>query len=218
MTWPLLAALSDAERVDLLGACRTRTFARGEVICHEGDPADSLHLVAEGRLAVRVSLASGDTAMINVIGPGDYFGELALLRPDRRRTATVTTLDPARTVVLSVGAFQRVASRRPGIEHALTIALADRVDELSKRLVEMMYVGLDRRIYRRLLELAQSYADGSSPVVVPFTQTQLAELTGGTRPSVNQALQRLVADGTATLGRGRIEVHDLERLRQRGGG
>lgn len=73
----------------------------------------------------------------------------------------------------------------------------------------MMDVGLDRRTYRRLLEPAESCAGGSAPAVVPFTQTQLAELTGGTRPSVDQALQRLVADGTVSLGRGRIEVHDL---------
>ena len=67
------------------------------MVCHAGDPADSLHLIAEGRLAVRVWMENGDSAMINVIGPGDYFGELALLRADERRTATVTALEAART-------------------------------------------------------------------------------------------------------------------------
>ena len=217
MDWPLLAALTEPERSDLVGASRSRTFARGEVLCHAGDPADSLHLIAEGRLAVRVSLESGDSAMINVIGPGDYFGELALLRADQRRTATVTALEPARTIAITASAFHRVSAVRPGIERALTTALADRIDELSQRTLELMFVGLDRRVYRRLLDLAESYSEGGSPVVVPFTQSQLAELTGGTRPSVNQALQRLVDEGIVELHRGRIDVHDVAALRRRSG-
>ena len=217
MDWPLLAALTEPERTDLIGASRSRTFARGEVVCHAGDLADSLHLIAEGRLAVRVSMESGDGAMINVIGPGDYFGELALLRGDHRRTATVTALEPARTVVITSSAFRRVSAVRPGVERALTVALADRVDELSRRLLEMMFLSLDRRVYRRLLELADSYEAGDVPIVVPFTQSQLAELTGGTRPSVNQSLQRLVDEGIVALQRGRIDVHDVEALRRRSG-
>lgn len=219
--WPLLASLGEDDRAELTRAARPRTFAKGEVVCHEGDPADSMHLVAEGRLSVRVSMPSGDQAMVNLLGPGDYFGELALLRQDGRRTATIAALEPARTLVVTESAFRRLCGAHPGIERALTQTLADRVDKLSHRVVELMYVGLDRRVYRRLLELALGYRDDPTrtdlPVVVPFTQTQLADLTGGTRPSVNQALQRLVDDGTVTLGRGRIEVHDLRALRRRCG-
>src|SRR5690349_9438644 len=52
--WPLLGALGEAERAAVLAAARRRTFARGEVVFHEEDPADSLHLVVSGHLAVRV--------------------------------------------------------------------------------------------------------------------------------------------------------------------
>lgn len=217
MEWPLLATLTDAERRELTAAARPRTFERNEVVCHEGDPADSLHLVADGRLSVRVSLASGDRAMLNVLGPGDYFGELALLRHDRRRTATITALEPARTLVLAASAFRRICETSPSVERALTATLADRIDELSKRLIEVMYVGLDRRVFRRLHELAESYRATDGTMLVPLTQTQLAEMTGGTRPSVNQALQRLVDEGIVEVHRGRIEVLDLERLRRRSG-
>lgn len=217
MDWPLLSTLADAERRELLEAARARGFARNEVVCHEGDPADSLHLVAEGRLSVRVSLETGDTAMINVLGPGDYFGELALLRPDRRRTATITALEPTRTLVITAAAFRRVTETRPSVERAISAALADRVDDLSKRLLEAMYVGLDRRVFARLAELARIYRDGSGTVTIPLTQSQVAELTGGTRPSVNQALQRLVDEGIVVVHRGRIEIVDEERLRRRSG-
>ena len=193
----------------------------GEVVCHEGDLADSVHLVAEGRLSVRVSLPSGDAAMVNLLGPGDYFGELALLRKDGRRTATITAIEKSRTLVITETAFNRVCDAHPQMQRSLAALLADRIDKLSHRSLELMYLGLDRRVYRRLLELALSYRDDPTrsdvTVVVPFTQTQLADLTGGTRPSVNQALQRLVDERIVSLGRGRIEVHDLKALHRRCG-
>ena len=217
MDWPLLASLDAQEQRDLLALGRQRTFARNEVICHEGDPADSLHLVVEGRVSVKASLDSGDTVMVNLLGPGGYFGELALLRPDSRRTATVTALEPARTHVITASAFRRLCETRPEVERTVSVLLAERVDQLTKRLLEVTYVSLNRRIYRWLLDLQASYADGTEPTVIPLTQAQLAELTGGTRPSVNQVLRPLVEQGVVGLGRGRIEILDLDRLRRKCG-
>lgn len=219
MEWPLLAGLSELERRDLLAAARRRSFGRNEVVCHAGDPAESLHLVATGHLSVRVTLSTGDTALINILGPGGYFGELALLR-DGHRTATVTALEPAETLMLDAGVFRRLCSQHPEVERALMSLLADRIDDLSQRLLESMYVGLDRRLYRRLADLVDQYAGPGSPtgpVTIPFTQSQLAELTGGTRPSVNQVLHRLVGQGIITVGRGRVEVLDRAGLLAKAG-
>lgn len=157
--------------------------------------------------------------MINVLGPGSYFGELALVRDDGHRTATVTALEPTETFAVTAGAFRRLREWHPGVERAMTTLLADRVDRLSGRLVEAMYVSLDRRVMRRLVEVGEMYAapDADGPLVVPLTQRQLAELTGGTRQSVNQVLQRLVDQGIIALGRGRIDILDAERLRVKSG-
>jgi CRP-like cAMP-binding protein len=217
MDWPLLAALHEDVRREFLGVARRRTFIRNEVLCHAGDPADSLHLIVAGRLAVRASLSTGDSAMINLLKPGDYFGELALLSPDRRRTATIAALEPAETLVVTASAFGRLCQAQPAVERTLTTLLGHRVDELSQRLIEAMYVGLDRRLYRRLVELCESYASGDGPVVVPLTQSQLADLAGGTRPTVNQVLQRLVDQGIVAISRGKVEVLDVERLRAKSG-
>lgn len=217
MDWPLLRSLTDADRQELLALGRRRRFARNEVVCHEGDPADSLHLVVAGHLSIRISLASGDTATINVLGPGSSFGELALLRADGARTATVTALEAAETVAVPASAFQQLCRRQPEVQRMRSVILGERVDELSRRLLEMTYVGLDRRVYRRLLELASSYDDGSGPPVVPLTQSQLADLTGGTRPTINQVLQRLVEQRVLEVGRGRIVVLDREQLARKAG-
>ena len=216
MEWPLLASLDDEERRRVLATARRRSFARGEVLVREGDPSDSLHLVAAGRLAVRVSTSDGDNATINLLGRGDYFGELSLLdgQPPTR-SATIVALEPAETLSLSAGEFRELRSRHRAADQLLLTLMARRVEELSTRLLETMYDGLDRRVHRRLAELADLYADGPGPVVVPLTQEHLAELVGGTRPSVNQVLQKLAARGVVELGRGKVTVVDRAWLDQR---
>jgi CRP/FNR family cyclic AMP-dependent transcriptional regulator len=208
MDWPLLASLSDAERRDVLATARLRRFAKSEVVCHQGDPSDSLHLVARGRLAVRTSTPAGDSVTLNLLSPGSFFGELSLLRVEApsKRTATVVALEAAATHSLPAASFRRLCDTYPRVEQLLTMLLARRVEELSDRLLEALYVGLDRRIYRRLVELCELYATGTAAVTIPLTQEQLADLVGGSRPSVNQILQKLASQGLVSLGRGRIVV------------
>lgn len=218
MTWPLLAPLHDDERASLLAVARPRSFGKGEVVFHEGDPGESLHLVKSGRFAVRVSIPSGDTATLSVLSPGADFGELALLGENRERTATVSALEPSTTLMLSRNDFLQLRTRHPLVEQLLVQRLARRVDELSQSLLEALYVGVDRRVMRRLLDLGAAYeVDKRSSVVVPITQDDLAGMAGTTRPTVNQVLQRLASDGTIVLGRGRIEIVDRAALRRRSG-
>ncbi|WP_336921461.1 Crp/Fnr family transcriptional regulator [Aquipuribacter sp. SD81] len=214
--WPLVATLSDADRAVVLAATRLRRFGRDEVLVHEGDPSDSLHLVESGRLAVRVSTEDGGRVLLNVLGPGSHFGELSLVAGgERRRTATVVALEPSATRTLSASAFADLRRRRPETMAFLLAALAQRVEELSVRLVESTYDSLDRRVCSRLAQLVEVYAEGPGPVAVPLTQDLIAELTGGTRPSVNQALQRLARRGVVELARGRVTVIDRDRLAAR---
>ena len=218
MTWQLLAPLGAEDRARLLDVARPRSFSKGEVVFHEGDPGESLHLVKSGRFAVRVSIPSGDTTTLSVLSAGSDFGELALLGENRERTATVVALEPSTTLMLSRNDFVQLRVRHPMVEQLLVQRLARRVDELSKSLLEALYVGVDRRVMRRLLDLGAAYhVPGASTVVVPITQDDLAGMAGTTRPTVNLVLQRLAGDGTVILGRGRIEIVDRAALRRRSG-
>jgi CRP-like cAMP-binding protein len=193
------------------------------MLVRQGEQADSLHLVESGRLVVRVTTASGENAALNVLGPGDYFGELSLLDGlAPTRSANVIALEPVQTLSLSAASFQALRLSNPATTELLLTLLARRVVELSARVVEAMYETLDQRVHRRLHELVLLYSergdgvdggDGADgPVRVPLTQEVLAELAGGTRPSVNLVLHRLAALGIVELGRGRITILDRARL------
>ena len=97
MRWSIFDGIPDAEVQRVLSIARRRTFTRGEVVFHADDPADTVHLIAQGRFAARVQTAVGDTAILTVLGPGELFGEVALLGPEQRRSATIEALEAGET-------------------------------------------------------------------------------------------------------------------------
>ncbi len=216
--WQLLSPLSEADRARVIAATRPRRFVRNEVVFHEDDPGDSLHLVRRGRLAVRVALRSGEALTLTVLSAGDAFGELAVLGRPNRRTATVFAWEPTETLSLSGTAFKMLCRENPSIERLVVSLMSERVDQLSHRLLEALYVGVDRRVYRRLVELCDIYGNGVAGTVIPVTQDDLAGLVGASRPTVNQVLQRLGASNIVKLSRGRLEVVDPDSLRRRSEG
>ena len=178
MKWELLDGLGDTEVQALLSIARRRKFARGEVVFHEHDPADTLHLVDKGRFAVRVATPLGDTAILSILGPGDMFGELSLLGDaDARRSATIAALEAGETLSVHRLDFERLRSTHPEAAAVLISILSGQVRRLSRHLLEALYVPADKRVLRRLLELGALYADGDA-TVVPLTQEDLAGLAG----------------------------------------
>src|SRR6476620_2263036 len=108
MDWPVLASLPPQERHGLVAGLRRRSYHRDEVIFHQGDPADTLHLIAAGHVSVRVTLPGGEFVTVALFGPGDAFGGLALVGGPRRRGATVIALEPCETLSLGRDQFERL--------------------------------------------------------------------------------------------------------------
>jgi len=209
----VLQSLPDQDAKLLLRSGKTNTYARREVLVHEGDVADSFHIVLDGHAAVQVTTPAGERAIVNVLGPDSHFGEVSLLgRDDPRRTASIVALEQVRTLSIPATVFRDLRDRNPRLEQLVTSILVKRVDELSAQLVEAMYDSLERRVVRRLSALAVTYRSSSSEVTIPLTQDDLSQLVGGARPSVNQVLRRLGDEGLLEVRRGRIIVHDVARL------
>jgi CRP-like cAMP-binding protein len=104
---------------------------------------------------------------------------------------------------------------QPSIDRFLVVLLASQVRRLSQRVLEALYDPADRRIVRRLAELAALYDDGAIPIIIGLRQDDLATMAGTTRPTTNRVLQQLVDAGVIGLHRGRFEVFDLDALRKR---
>jgi CRP-like cAMP-binding protein len=199
----------------LLSVARRRTFRKAEVVFHRRDPADSLHLISRGRFKVQVMTPLGEPATIAIRGPGDAFGEMAIVRSGAERSATIEALEDSETFCVLASEFERLRRQHLEVDQLLIDFLANEVRVLNERLLEALYVPTDKRLQRRLVELAQLYQTADGEVVIPLTQEELAGLAGATRATVNQVLRGLQEGGVVELRRGKTIVRDLAALAAR---
>ncbi len=129
------------EHVDVAGldacvAClRQRRFRRDETVFHQGDPGDALYIVVSGRVKVLLpALESGEPAILATLGPGQFFGELAML-DGQPHSASVIALEPTQVLVLRRADFERLSEREPSIRRSLVLALAGQLRRLTDHVV-----------------------------------------------------------------------------------
>lgn len=212
MEWKLLGSLSPVERQAVISQTRRRRFSRGEVVFHEGDPGDSMNLIAKGHLAARRTTPLGDVATLAILGPGDYFGELALVSRGAARNSTVVALDATETLSLHRDQWDQLRNDHPTIDRFLVEALAAEVRRLSALLSDAHHAPVEKRVMRRLLEVANTYGDGGPASTIPLTQDDLAGLAGTTRPSTNRVLRAAADAGMISVARGQIRILDVEGI------
>lgn len=211
---PLFDILDESVRRELVTSARRRRFAPREVVFHEGDPGDTMHVVRRGHLAVRITTPMGEVATVRIIRPGDFFGELAVISPGPRN-ATVVAMDTVETLSISKTLLDELRTHQPGFDALVTSALVQEVRRLADALAEALYVPAEKRVLRRLLDLSVAFGGPEAADLVPTTQEEIAQLAGVTRETANRALKRCADDDLLALSRGRVEIRDrakLERL------
>jgi CRP/FNR family cyclic AMP-dependent transcriptional regulator len=213
--WRLLAGVPAEQVRELLQVARRRRFSRNEVVFHRDDPGDSLHLIQKGRFSIRVMTPLGDVATIAIRGPGESFGEMALVGESSRRSATVMALEDAETFALYRDDFRALRERYVDVNEMLLQFLTNEVRLLNERLLEALYVPVEKRVLRRLLDLAALYPGENDQPLITLTQEAVAELAGASRATVNQVLRSEEERGIVELLRGRTRILDVDALRKR---
>ena len=196
---------------------RRRRFRRNEVVFHQGDPGDSLHIIADGAVKIVLPSAEGEEAIIATLRVGDFFGELALL-DGAPRSATVTALEPTETLVLPRDVFHDLLDRDASLREALLAGVAAELRRLTGQVEELHFLDLAGRLSMRLVRLARDVepaATGEVHLDWPFTQSDLAAMIGGTRQSVNKLLVDLVHDGLLHIDRDTLVIRDIDELERR---
>jgi CRP-like cAMP-binding protein len=196
---------------------RRRKFRRNEVIFHQGDPGDSLHIVAIGAVKILLPSPEGEEAIIATLRPTDFFGELALL-DGATRSATAAALEPTETLSLPRSVLLELTETVPGLGDALLVGLAKELRRLTSQVEELHFLDLAGRLAMRLTRLAQEAqpdATGEISLSWPYTQSDLAAMIGGTRQSVNRLLAQLVEEGLIEIRPDALVITDLEELAHR---
>lgn len=213
---PLFAQLEPEALSELASRLGQRRYRRNEVVFHQGDPGDTLHVITEGSMKIVLPSPEGDEAIIATLRPGDFFGELALL-DGGTHSATVTAVEAATTLALPRSAFLEVLGHSAGMRDALLRSLAAELRRLTGHVEELHFLDLAGRLAMRLVRLADEAGQGSGEVILdwPYTQSDLAAMIGGTRQSVNKLLSLLVEDGLIQIDPDRLVILDRDGLARR---
>lgn len=192
-----------------------RRFAGGEVIFHQGDPADRVHIIESGSVRITIASVDGREGTLAILGPGWVFGEAALV-DGGHRSAGAVALEPVVTATLDRGALAALADEQPAIREAVMEGLGRWMHQLTDQIAELHFLDLRGRVAATLVRLARTAGRAGGPVTLPpVTQAELASLAASTRQRVNAALGELVRDGLIAYDGRRITVCDVDALARR---
>lgn len=213
---PWFAALPLADRRALLAACERQRLAPGEMLFRQGDavPAGggAFYGVLSGGIKASSLREDGKEAILAVLEPGNWFGEISLL-DGLPRTHDATAARDAEVLVLPHAGFERMM-KRPAFALAICRMLAARVRSLYGMVEDATLRSTRARVARRLLLLARGDATQAREPrpVVPVSQEALAMMLGVSRQTLSKELQAMARAGAIALGYGKIEIASVARL------
>ena len=199
----------------LAASANSRKVAAGHIVVAHGSTDSDLYIIVSGHFKVWIPTNDGGVVGLNVIGPGDVFGELSLL-DGAPRSATVQALVKGELLVLRRAEVLELLRRSPETTMRLLTKLTGLVRLLSYRAEEQATTNVGERLARRLLDLAARCGIPISPnhvaLAIRIPQRELGELIHSTRESVNKWLSRWEDEGIVYKTRSQIVIRDRARL------
>jgi CRP/FNR family cyclic AMP-dependent transcriptional regulator len=210
----LFRGLPEQTIAQITALASRRSYKADALIFMRGDPGDALYGVVTGRVRISASGAGGKEVFLNIMEPGDAFGEIALL-DGQARTAAATTLAPTELLIIRREDFLALVKREPQLAVHLIELLCKRVRWTSEQSEASSLLNVAGRLAKRLLSLASSHARKTpAGVQLKITQEDLAQFLGLSRQIVNKYLQTWKKQGWITLGRGSVTLVDERALRE----
>lgn len=210
---PIFAQLSAEVLEALSERLRRRHYRRGDSIFVTGDPGSSLYIVEQGRVKLSLLSSEGKEAIIDLLGPTEVFGELALLDGEPR-SADAAAAEPSDLLLLERGEFLAFIQRHPEACIELLGVLSRRIRRDSMLLQDSIFLDVRARLARTLIRIADARPDGA--LVTPkLTQAELAGLCGTTRETLNKWLGTFQDEALIRLEQGRIVILEPDALRRR---
>ena len=210
----VFSTLSDDDLAHVAQVTMSRRFDAGAIVFKEGDEGSTCYIVRTGRTRAIREHPDGRSITLAHFGPGDIFGEMAMLDGERRSATVEATEDTEAIAILSAD-MHRLLREHADISVKLIAALGQRLRDTNERLTRQSFQTVQSRVAATLVQLvaaARESGAGEGDVLITTTQAELAQLAGTSRESASRFLAVLERAGIITQGRGRLTVHDPEAL------
>jgi CRP/FNR family cyclic AMP-dependent transcriptional regulator len=203
---PMFASFSPDQLRTLAPLVMRRSAPRGMSIMREGDSTDCLYVIVSGRLKVMVGEADGKETILNILGPGEFFGEMGLI-DDNPRSATVTAIEPCELVALTKQAFRRFLVENTELAMAVMRVLVRRLREADRKIGSLAMLDVYGRVARLLLDMSES-VDGRRVVTRRISKQDIAKMIGASREMVHKVMKDLQVSGYIELEGSTIVLRD----------
>lgn len=184
----------DATRRSFADLAVCRSYPKGNILFHHGDPCHAAYVVISGRVKLTLAADDGREFALEVFGPGDVCGLIALL-DGGPHNGTAVTISPCRLGIVPRDRFQSWITAHPRLQQTIIVALVKMVRGVYERVGMQALLPLKRRLRAALIQLAQSNgapADGPDLIVAKPTHQELAERVGSTRVVVSRVMKELL--------------------------
>lgn len=184
---PIFSVLGPELLQQLQAHASEQMIKRGQTIFSKGDAGGSLFAILEGQVKVVSYSLHGKNAVLNFLGPGDIFGEIALL-DGGARTADVSAVTNCRLMVIERRDFLPLIHSKPDIAQKIIEMLCARLRNTSRQLEEVMFLDLSGKLAKTLLRMSNPKAAPGNRKVL-LTQQEIAQIIGASRESTNKQLR-----------------------------
>jgi CRP-like cAMP-binding protein len=191
-----------------VGAGRTiLQFRKNQTVFAQGDEADSVFYIQQGRVKLTVLSEQGKEAVVGILEAGQFFGE-GCMNGHRLRLSTTTAMEDSVVTAVSKSALLEVIHREPAMSELFMAHLLTRNSRIEEDLIDQLFNSSEKRLARLLLLLANfGSADNSKHIMVSISQETLAEMIGTTRSRVSFFMNKFRKLGFISYN-GKIEVHN----------
>ncbi|MEZ5933806.1 MAG: Crp/Fnr family transcriptional regulator [Alphaproteobacteria bacterium] len=210
----LLATLDDRALDTLLAVASERRFTNGQVIFQKGDPGTSMMAVLSGRVRISAYSEDGREIILNMVDPGQLFGEIALL-DGKERSADATAMGKTELLILDRRDFLPFLERNPKSAVQLIEVLCARLRRTSEMVESIAFLDFGARLARLLVQMAEHYGKETEAgllIDIRISQSDLGNLIASTRESVNRQLSAWSQDGVISIDQGKITILDQDTL------
>ncbi len=202
---PLFSCLDEPELNVLIGAANLRTFPKNAILFNEGDSTDSLYIIHGGKVKVSIIDEQGKEMILSIFGPGDYFGEIALI-DGKERSATIMTRETVKVLIISRKNFKNILSSNPDLSLGLLKGLVGRLRESNKMIESLAFMDVYGRIARLFMHLAKP--DGEKSVIDDkLTHKDISSMIGSSREMVSRIMKELINGGFISVHKKRITIN-----------
>lgn len=209
---PLFAELDDEELARFSQVAVPRAFPAGTRVFHEGDASDACYIVRSGTFRITREHPDGRAITLATFGPGEIFGELAMLDGETR-SASVEALEDGELLALPARDVRTLLNTHAQITFKFLEALVRRLRSANERISRQSFQTVPGRVAGVLLQLAEEQDSSGSEVTIRMSQADLAQLAGTSRESASRFIADLERAGVVRPQRGRVTVLDRNRLR-----